>query len=132
MATAVAGHEGRFTTGGVNLYLNKWSINFTADDITTRTFESSGYDSGIGGFIGAEVSIEGYWDLDQSPHASPPGFRVGLAITGSTYLYVRKTGNRRYVFTSLRVLSVPVQNESEGKCMYSVTMKSNGAWTYAS
>lgn len=131
MATPVAGKEGRFQIGGVNLQLNSWKINFTADDLPTRTFESSGYDSGITGFIGAEIDIEGYFDLDQTPHASPPGFRPGAIITGSIYLYVRQTGNRRYRFTSVRVLSVPIQNEVEGKVMYQVKMKSNGSWTYA-
>ena len=131
MPTAVAGKEGRFQINGANLHLNSWKINFTADDLPTRTFESFGFDSGITGFVGAEIDIEGYWDLDQNPHRSPPGFIIGATLTGNIYLYIRKTGSRRYRFTSLRILSIPVQNECEGKVMYQVKMKSNGNWTNA-
>lgn len=132
MATPVAGHEGRFTIGGLNLELNSWKINFTGDDLPSRTFESGGYDTGIIGFVGAEIDIEGYWDLDQPPHDDPPAFTPGAILAGPIYLYVRRTGNRRYRFNSVRVLAVPVQNECEGKVMYQCKMKSNGIFTYAS
>jgi hypothetical protein len=129
--TPIAGYEGRFQIGGVNLQLNSWKINFTADDLPTRTFESDGWDSGITGFAGAEIDIEGYWDGDQPPHTDPLTFVAGEIITTPIYLYVRKTGSRRYRFNSVRILSVPVQNECENKVMYQVKMKSNGSWTYA-
>lgn len=131
--SAVAGHEGRVQIGNGQvgiINLNKWNINFTADDLPTRTFESLGYDSGISGFLGAEITIEGVVDLNKMPHTSPPGFIVG-AIIGPVFLYVKKTGNRRYRFPLCRILAVPVQNESEGIASYSVKMKSNGPWTYA-
>jgi hypothetical protein len=130
MGTALAGKNGRISVNGTNIHANKYKLNFTADDLPTRTYESLGKDSGIPGFEGCEISIDGYWDADQNPHSSPPNFRVGQTITGNIYFYVNRTGNRRYRFTSVRVLAVPVQSEAEGLVTLSVTMKSNGDWSY--
>lgn len=135
MSTPLAGTNGRVEANGLTIWLDKWSVNPTAADIDATTFESivGGicYDDGITGKVSCDIEFSGYWDADQNPHSNPPGFRAGLIIP-NVYLYVNKSGNRRFAFLYMRVLTVPVQCELNGRVELSVKGKSKGAWSYPS
>ena len=129
MATPISGTEGRVEVNGTVLNLSKWSVNPTVAPLPYKHFESSGYDSPIAGFITCEIDVEGDWDADANPHADPPNFKAGQILT-NVYLYVRRTGSRRFAFPSALVVSVPVSNEAEGKVRVSCKLQSRGSFTY--
>lgn len=129
--TPIAGYEGRVEINGTVVKLEKWSVTPQAQDIKTTNFESGGFDEGITGIRSADIEFSGFWDAASNPHSNPPGFQAGDILT-NVYLYVRVTGNRRFTFPKMRVISVPVQNSVEGRVELSVRGKSDGPFTYPS
>jgi hypothetical protein len=127
----IAGTEGRFQVNGQNLNLESWDCSLEAADLPTENFESNGFREGIFGFIGGEVSAEGFWDAGLPPHANPPNLQAGTDLT-NVKLFVRKTGNRAYNFPSFRLLSVRTSNRADGRVNISIRGRSNGTLTYAS
>lgn len=134
--TPIAGTEGRVTVNGTTINLRKWSVTPQVDDITTTNFESTGgdgktYEEGIvdNNIRKCEISFEGFWDSAQNPHNNPPNLKAGTRVT-NVHLYVKKTGNKRFEFTAMRILSVPVQVEVEGKVELVVNGKSDGEFSY--
>lgn len=133
--TPLSGTEGRVEVNGTVINLRKWSVNPQVNDIVTTNFESTGtddmtYEEGIStGVRSCEISFEGFWDSGANPHASPPNFKAGQTIF-SVFLYVRKTGNRRFEFAGMRILSVPVSVEVDGKVELVVNGRSNQEFSY--
>lgn len=137
MPQPIAGWEGRVQVDGLTLYLDSWRVNPSVGDVETTNFESvvGGvcYEEGIFGKHTAEVEFSGYWDADQSPHANPPNFTPGVVIA-NLYLYVRKTGNRRFWFPLFRILSVPVQAAAKDNSRVEVSIhgKNQGIYFFPS
>lgn len=128
---ARAGFLGRVKATGVNLKLNKWSVTPRSEDIDTTNFESGGYEEGIGGVVGADVTFEGLWDAGQNPYDNPPLLVPGTIIT-NVYLYINKNETQFFLFPSLRIIQAPVNVDVPGKSTYSITAKSDGSFTFPS
>lgn len=132
--TPVSGTDGRVTVNGVNLNTESWEINEHADDIETTSFESVGtdnitYEEGITGKVGADISLEMFWDASLVPTSSPPNLKRGQII-GPIVCFTSKTLNEFYNFPSVRVLRCrPKASAKGGYVGYSVQAKSNGQYT---
>jgi hypothetical protein len=126
----IAGTEGRFQVNNLNLNLDGWDVTLEAADLPSENFESNGFREGIFGFLGGEVSAEGFWDAGLAPHANPPNLVAGTDLV-NVKLFVRRTGNRAYNFPSFRLLSVRVNNRADGMVRVSIRGRSNGTFTYA-
>lgn len=125
---ARAGYLGRIQAAGVNLKLKKWSVKDRSEDQDTTNFESGGYEEGIGGVTGADVTFSGDWNAGQNPFDSPPALIPGTIIT-NCYLYINKLETQFYLFANLRIIDCTIATEVPGKATYECSAKADGTFT---
>ena len=125
----VAGQDGAVIYQGVNMFLDEWSLTPAGGDINTYNYRSNQLDEGIFGKISVEGRIKGYFDIGQNPHADPVDFRAGK-ISGPLLIYPSVSANLFYNFPLIRVLTVPTNNQVEGRVEFEVTFKSQKIWYY--
>jgi hypothetical protein len=122
MPTPIAGKFGYVTIGAAaNWYFNRWSYHPRCKILPKNTFTAGGYDQNIGGFIGADIRLEGPFDT------APPG----PLVVGDLYtvkLGITATGPIEFSI-GVRISDVEVTNDAEDEPHLVVNGVSNGPFT---
>lgn len=125
-----SGKRGRVTVGTTpaTLYLKEWDCTDHGDDLDTTNFESSGYDEGIIGIEGCDVSFKGDWNAAQERFTDPPGL-YPRSDARNVVLYINTTDTTRWIFDYFRFLSVQNNCPVRGLVSFDTSGKSNGTFT---
>jgi hypothetical protein len=129
MATYVAGKFGyvmlAVAPGPATLVwaFSRWSYRPRCKILPKNTFVAGGYDDNEGGFIGADVRMEGPFDLAQTiPLVVGDVYVAALGITA--------TGPVEFSL-SVRVADVDLNNNAEDEPMWTINAVSKGAFNPA-
>lgn len=76
MAVFKAGKGGRAQVTGINMAMQNWTANVTADELDCSNFEGNGKKSWLIGLQWLDWSIGTLWDSAQVPLTDPPGLYV--------------------------------------------------------
>ena len=124
-ATYIAGKSGYVLVGvAVDPWaFGRWSHRPRCKILAKNTFVAGGFDDNVGGFIGADVRLEGPFDLAQV---------VPLSV-GEVYvlhLGITATGPIEFSLT-VRVADIDVSNDAEGEPHWVVSAVSKGPFNPA-
>lgn len=126
MATFIAGKSGYVKIGtppaGAWAF-NKWTFHPRCKILPKNTFVAGGFDDNIGGFIGADVRMEGPWDLDQTV-----ALTVGDVITVA--LGITATGPVEFNL-DVRIGDIEVTNDAEDEPHLVISGVSKGPFSPA-
>ena len=137
--TAISGKYGRVLVSidGTNLYpinLVKWTMGLETDDIETTGFEDAGYRNGITGTVGANIDLEGPYQVSRTSGLAAPGM---ILLTPGRFFYyqlfmVHPDYNSSALGSLLRyagiaqVISTPVDQELKQRTNIRVSCRSRG------
>jgi hypothetical protein len=122
---------------GQKLAATKWSCTPQAGDVDTTHFESTAvvggetilFDEGSTGKLSCDIDIEAWWNQEDNPTASPISIRPGQ-ILGPVECHINRTTGFGFYFPQIRVLTMPVMHEVNGKVSYSFKAKSHGPFYF--
>jgi hypothetical protein len=125
MATFIAGKYGYVKIGVdvVGWAFSSWDYHPRCKILPKNTFIAGGYDDNIGGFIGADVRLEGPQDMDQT----------APLIVGDVYvlhLGITETGPIEFTL-SVRIADIEASNNAEDEPTWVVSAVSKGAFNPA-
>ena len=129
--SARSGINGRVSLDGTVANLAEWKVTTRSEFLDTSNHESNGYEEGIFGFRGADITLTGDWDAALNPFDDPPNLEDGQFIA-NTKLYISRTDDKYYNFAEIAIISADVTTPAKGKVSFSVTAKANGTFTVPS
>jgi len=126
MAGTIQGTAGSFYAGvagsaGSVGYLNRWSVNLSADVIDTGVFGTR-WKSNVSGSVGWTASVSGFCDLTDSGQTA-----VELSLTGGDpiecYFYLNTTN---YRYGSASVSGITTEDTHNGIVTFSADLTGDG------
>ena len=133
--TPKSGTAGRVQVNAINIALDHWDFEPTADLDDTTTFEDFDsvdgftYQVDVDGVRRGQGTISGYWNSGNSQFAGAGGGLVKGALVTNMFLYVDRVGNRYFNLPKARIISTPVTVDvAGGKIKFSCRFKSFGNW----
>ena len=125
---ARSGKSGRVSIGGTSIKLSEWKVTTRTELLDTSNFDSGGYEEGVFGFRGADISFTGDWNAGVNMFDTPPNIEDGQFVE-TVLLYTNTTDNQYYSFPEIAIISADVTTTAKGKVSVSVTAKANGTFT---
>lgn len=125
--TYINGFSGTLTLAAATLDIESWTLTVTGEAVDTTNTGDGGWESNITGAKAWEVSCKTFWDSAAVPTGAA-GFTPGTS--GTLTLNVGSSGK---TYTgSARITQISIENPVKGVVGFSVTLKGNGALTFAS
>lgn len=119
VGTFIAGKSGYVYIDDVTAWaLAKWRYKPRAKILPRNTFKANGKDVNIAGFVGADVTLEGPYDVGM-----PAPLEVGNTYT--VYLGIDASTPAEFTLT-VRIADVDISNDAEDGPMWVVSAQSTG------
>ncbi len=99
----------------------KWSITSRVDELDRYCSTDDGWGMWMGGVVGADVNIEGYWE--DNIHEDPPGLVVNHYITLDIWPDFVNLNAKKFTFPKFLISHLTVDAEVRGLVKYTISGK---------
>ncbi len=123
-----SGKNARVSVGGNFLCVVKWTINGKVDELDVSCTESGGFAEYKGGVQEADVTLEGFWELNEHD----PAFNIMPNVNQAVVIaidVVNAVGSV-WTFPALFISGVTIDAEVRGMVKITITGKGNGLFFY--
>lgn len=119
----IAGYKGRLRINGVNLKVNRWSVDWTSDTPDVTSLESLGYEGFIGTVKELTITFDAFYDTVDNPYAGPITLIPGNYYEIFLYYDKNNMGANRWTLSPILCLSAHNETSPRDVPRYTFTGK---------